>query len=565
MTTMNTESAGPMRKAMETIAGLRDRLAEYELGGRVAIVGCGLRAPAGINSLRGLWQVLVEARDVTARLQEERRASMHRLELFDAIPDRAGWLDDPFGFDAAFFSISPREARSIDPQHRLLLEVTWEAFENAGMRPTAAAERTGVFVGITSQDYRVRAYGPMSSHWTPGNGHCFAAGRVAYTYGFQGPTVAIDTACSSSLTAVHLARASLAARECDVAVVGGVNLIASAQSTAEISRTGALSSVGRCRPFDANADGFVRGEGCGVVVLKRLEDAHRDGDRVLGIIMGSAVNQDGPSAGLSAPNPRAQTALVRQALTAAGVGAENVRYVQAHGTGTPMGDPIEYASLCEALEGPKSRILLSSVKANLGHTEAGAGVLGLFAALCVLQQEAVPPQANFEVLNPRIASGPLTVPETLIPLPSEPAGVALVNSFGMSGSNACVVLSTDVEQAVLPNDEIDALIISARSPAALQHMAADIMSVLESGRVELTELAQMLAHGRSRMKLTVSHTLSDRAEALRWLSRVSAGEVEPKTADAPETSVRPRRRVIDLPTYPWQHKEFIAATVTPPL
>ena len=300
-----------------------------------------------------------------------------------------GYLRDLTGFDADFFGVPGREADVLDPQHRLLLEVAWEALEHAGLAPDRlAGSRTGVFLGLSYDDYMERLAG--GPHEIDGagatNGHCVAAGRISYLLGLQGPSVALDTACSSSLVGVHLAAQALRAGECDLALAGGATLILSERTTRAFVRLGLLSPTGRCHAFDPDADGFVRSEGCGIVVLKRLEDAVRDRDRVLAVLRGSAVNQDGRSDGLAAPSAAAQEAVIREALDRAGVDPREVGMIEAHGTGTPVGDPTEFAALAAVYGRGLDRCALGAVKTNLGHLEPVSGVTGLMKTVLCLQR-----------------------------------------------------------------------------------------------------------------------------------------------------------------------------------
>ncbi|RKN49881.1 polyketide synthase, partial [Streptomyces klenkii] len=316
----------------------------------VAVIGIGCRLPGGIDSPAALWQFLADGRDAVGEPPPGRAKLWERQTVdprggdarIDVRSLQGGYLQDVSRFDADFFGVSRPEAEVLDPQHRLLLEVAWEASEHAGIRPESLANTpTGVFTGLSYTDYMDSLAGhPLelpSSVLT--NGHSVASGRVSYVLGLNGPSMSVDTACSSSLVAVHLAAQSLRAGECDIALAGGVSLILQPRITRSFARMGMLSSTGRCRAFDAAADGFVRGEGCALVVLKRFADALRDGDRLLAVIRGSAVNQDGSSDGLAAPSAAAQRAVYRQALRSAGVDAGDVGMIEAHGTGTPLGDP----------------------------------------------------------------------------------------------------------------------------------------------------------------------------------------------------------------------------------
>ncbi|RSS44929.1 polyketide synthase [Streptomyces sp. WAC08241] len=548
---------------METIRALRAELAALRGAEPVAVVGAGLRAPGGVRDLDGYWRLLAEGGDAVGPLPAERRGPFG--EAWDAVPHRGGFLDDVLGFDAPFFGIAPREARAMDPQHRLLLEVAWEALDDAGIPARGAAgERTGLYVGITGQDYREWMREGPDSYWATGNGHWSAAGRLAHTLGLAGPALAVDTACSSSLVTVHLARQALRTGECDVAVAGGVNLVLSPLATELAARTGALSPDGLCRPFDARANGFTRSEGCGIVVLKRLSDALRDGDRVHAVLHGSAVNHDGRSSGFTAPNVLAQARLIRAALADAGLEPADIGLVEAHGTGTSLGDPIEMEALAEALGRANSgaMVLLGSAKANLGHTESAAGVLGLLKAVLSLRHRAVPPVAHFTALNPRIdfAGTGFRVPTALEPW--QAAGeYAGVSSFGMSGTNAHVVVgaSPEPEAPAGPVAPVSGFEVSARTPEALRTWAALLADRLASVKDEdYPAFAYTLTHGRAPLATAVRITAGDRTEAAALL-RSLAGDAVPSTVAelpahrAPGFTDLPRR-VLDLPAYPWERR-----------
>ncbi|MBO8194632.1 type I polyketide synthase [Streptomyces oryzae] len=419
--------------------------------GPIAVIGMGCRLPGDVDSPAALWRLLTEGRDAVGEPPSERQDLLRHSAAAsrngtDRTPVVGGYLKEVAGFDAEFFGVSGREADVLDPQHRLLLEVVWEALEHAGLPHDRLTESaTGVFTGLSYNDYMDGLAGhPQeleSSILT--NGHCVAAGRISYLLGLRGPCVALDTACSSSLVAVHLACQSLQQGECDLALAGGVTLMLQSRITRSFTRMGMLSPTGRCHTFDAAADGFVRGEGCGAVVLKRLSDAVRDGDRVLAIVRGSAVNQDGRSDGLAAPSPDAQRDLLGVALERAAVDPGDVGLIETHGTGTPVGDPVEFASLAEVYGSGKGRCALGSVKTNLGHLEPAAGVTGLIKAVLCLRYGQVPPNLHFERWNPAIdaADTRLFVPTEMTrwPVDTHPR-LAAVSSFGFSGTNAHVVL-----------------------------------------------------------------------------------------------------------------------------
>ncbi|WAS96618.1 type I polyketide synthase [Nannocystis punicea] len=453
MTTQREEQL--LQRLREATLALRDTLDERDalLAARsepIAVVGVGCRFPGGADDPARFWELLRDGRDAIGPLAP--RWQVVGGQPGPAAPRWAGLLTGAIdGFDPSFFGISPREAAALDPQQRLLLEVGWEALEDAGIPPhVLKGSRTGVFVGATNLDYAALLArlppAQQDAYTITGNLLSVAAGRLSYTWGLQGPCMTIDTVCSSSLVAVHLACQSLRAGESDLALAGGVNLILAPESMDGVSRTQALAPDGRCKTFDALANGFARGEGCGVVALKRLRDAKRAGDPILAVIRGSAVNQDGASTGLTAPNVRAQEAMLRDALANAHVAAEDIGFVETHGTGTSLGDPIEVEALRAVLGAPRadgSRCLLGAVKTNLGHLEAAAGIAGLIKTILALQHESIPPNLHFRATNPRIRleDSALALATAQAPWPrgGRPR-VAGVSAFGLSGTNAHVIL-----------------------------------------------------------------------------------------------------------------------------
>ncbi|THA24433.1 aminotransferase class III-fold pyridoxal phosphate-dependent enzyme [Streptomyces sp. RKND-216] len=459
--------------------------------GAVAVIGMGCRFP-GSDGPAALWRHLIAGNDLVS-------APGTRRELLgDHGP--LGLLDDVAGFDAEFFSLSGREAAYVDPQQRLLLETAWEALEDAGIPPRSlAGSTTGVFVGISASDYgRLQggtgaALGPYSGS---GQSLTMAANRLSYLLDLGGPSMAVDTACSSSLVAVHLACRSLRSGECDTAVAGGVNLILTPDTTEIFTRAGMMAGDGRCKTFDAAADGYVRAEGCGVVVLKRLTDALRDGDPVLAVIRGTAVNQDGRSNGLTAPSGEAQRRVIRDALRDAGIQPARIGYVEAHGTGTPLGDPVETRALSAVLtEGrrPDDPLLTGSVKTNIGHAESAAGMAGLIKTVLALRHGVIPPHLHLKTPNPRIdTDGVLRIPTVATPWPEAATPRAAgVSSFGFGGTNAHVVVTEAPEAddpAAGPGGEAggdatgtrrtDVLTLSARTPEALHTLVDRYARVL---------------------------------------------------------------------------------------
>ena len=451
----------------------------------VVVVGMGCRLP-GASGPEALWELL------------RRGGSGVRAAKEAAITDRGfgappatwgGFLDNIDGFDAAFFGISPREADQMDPQQRLLLESTWEAFEHAGIAPDRwAGTSAGVFVGISGNDYG-QLQGASSVYWGTGNAHSIAANRLSYQLDLRGPSLAVDTACSSSLVAVHQAVCSLQRGECDRAIAAGVNVLLAPALTDTFQRAGMLAPDGVCKTFDAAADGYVRAEGCGVVLLKRLGDARRDGDKVWGVICGSALNQDGRSNGLTAPSGLAQRRVVREALERSGVGAADVSYVEAHGTGTSLGDPIEVNALCQVLARGRrgdQPCWLGSLKANLGHLEAAAGIAGLIKVLLCLDHGALPPHPHLRKLNPlmELEGTPFTINTSLQPWTGAHRHAGL-SSFGFGGTNAHLILAAPPpaptqERPSAPDRPEHLLTLSAHDPEALRELGGRYAALLTS-------------------------------------------------------------------------------------
>ena len=427
-----------------------------EAAPRLAIIGYAARLP-GAKDADGFWDVLREGRDAVSEVPKDR---WDVDEFFDADPDapgkivtrRAGFVDDVTGFDAPFFGMSTREVRLMDPQHRLLLETAWHAVEHSGTAPTALAEtNTGVFVGMSTHDYLGMAsdeltFSEVEAYMAIGTSHAAAAGRISYRLGLQGPAVAVDTACSSSLVAIHQACQALRLGECDLALAGGVNVLLTPATMITFSNAHMLAPDGRCKTFDAAADGYVRGEGCGVIVIKRLEDAVRDGDRIRAVIRGSAINQDGASGGLTVPNGVAQQRVIADALKRAGLEPSDVGYLEAHGTGTSLGDPIEVQAAGAVLgagRAPRRPLLIGSVKTNIGHLEAAAGVAGVIKVILSLENETLPKHLHFENPSPHIPWDRLAVEVVSEALPWDRNGrprIAGVSSFGFAGTNAHVIL-----------------------------------------------------------------------------------------------------------------------------
>ncbi len=463
----------------------------------IAVIGIGCRFP-GADNPQQFWELLKNGIDGITEVPLER---WNIEEVYDPTPATPGKMNTRWGgflrdvgeFDAQFFGISPREAENMDPQQRLLLQVAWESLEHSGHAPDQiAGSHTGVFIGISGYDYsRFQGGLPtrLNAYSGTGNALCIAANRLSYILDLRGPSLAIDTACSSSLVAVHQACLSLHHDECDLALAGGVNLILSPEMTISLSQTRLMAADGRCKTFDSSADGYVRGEGCGVVVLKRLSDALKDGDNILALIRGSAVNQDGRSNGLTAPNGFAQQTVINQALQNAGVAPYQISYFEAHGTGTPLGDPIEVNALKEVLMAGRSfehPCWIGSVKTNIGHLESAAGIAGLIKVILALQHETIPPHLHLKQLNPHISldGTPFSIPTGLQPWDvGKDRRLAGISSFGFGGTNAHLVVEETLAKArTTPEIERSShiLAISARHEDALTELAQRYESFLKT-------------------------------------------------------------------------------------
>ncbi|WP_078727538.1 type I polyketide synthase, partial [Mycobacterium tuberculosis] len=487
----------------------------------VAVIGMGCRLPGGIDSPDRLWEALLRGDDLVTEIPADRWDIDEYYDPEPGVPGRTdckwgAYLDNVGDFDPEFFGIGEKEAIAIDPQHRLLLETSWEAMEHGGLTPNQMASRTRVFVGLVHTDY-ILVHADNQTFEGPygntGTNACFASGRVAYAMGLQGPAITVDTACSSGLTAIHLACRSLHDGESDIALAGGVYVMLEPRRFASGSALGMLSATGRCHAFDVSADGFVSGEGCVMLALKRLPDALADGDRILAVIRGTAANQDGHTVNIATPSRSAQVAAYREALDVAGVDPATVGMVEAHGPGTPVGDPIEYASLAEVY-GNDGPCALASVKTNFGHTQSAAGALGLMKAVLALQHGVVPQNLHFTALPDKLAAieTNLFVPQEITPWPGadqETPRRAAVSSYGMTGTNVHAI----VEQAPVPAPEsgapgdtpatpgIDGALLfalSASSQDALRQTAARLADWVDAQGPELApaDLAYTLARRR---------------------------------------------------------------------
>jgi acyl transferase domain-containing protein/thioesterase domain-containing protein/acyl carrier protein len=514
-------------------------------GGPIAVVGLGCRFPGGADGPEAFWRQVLSGRDAVRTVPAGRWPDPPTEPAAAAVlagPGRyGGFLDDVACFDAEFFGIPAGEAELMDPQQRLLLEVTWEALQHGELDPARLrGSRTGVYVGICSGEYAHLTAAELDrvAGWTAtGGALSIAANRLSYLLNLRGPSLAVDTACSSSLVAVHLAARDLRAGDTDLAVAAGVNLMLTPALTLAFGHAGGLAAGGRCRPFDAGADGIVRGEGCGVVLLKRLADAERDGDRVLAVLRGSAVNADGRSNGLVSPNPQAQEALLRQACADAGIEPSTVDYVEAHGTGTPLGDPIEAAALGAVLGRGRAagdELLVGSVKSQVGHLEAAAGVAGLISAVQALRSGTVPPTLHFRAGNPhiRFADWGLRVASAAQPFPARgrPARVG-VSGFGFGGTNAHLVLEAYHGAATGPAATRPAAVVLAdRDLPRVRAQAAALHRWLSTVDADVAAVAAALARRGQRGAVRAAVLASDPAGLADALAAMAAGRPHPAVA-----------------------------------
>ncbi|MBV9638645.1 MAG: acyltransferase domain-containing protein [Mycobacteriaceae bacterium] len=549
MTTARADRRALITEALHRIDELTARLEIAEKGDTepIAVVGMGCRFPGGVDNPDQYWQLLQDGRSGIVRVPPERWDADAYYSEDHTVPGticttEGGFLSSwqPDEFDAEFFGIAPREAAAMDPQQRLLLEVAWEALENAGIAPqTIRGTQTSVFIGLTTKDYSLTLAGRLRPEdidaYVPfGSAANFAAGRLSYFLGLRGPALAVDTACSSSLVTVHLACQSLRRRESDTALAAGTNLILTPENSIACSRWGMLAPDGQCKSFDAGADGYVRSEGCGVVVLKRLGDALRDGDRVLALVRGSAVNQDGASSGQTVPNGPAQQALLRQALAASRLQPADIDYIEAHGTGTALGDPIELEALSQVFSdrNGSAPLVLGSVKTNLGHLESAAGIAGFIKTVLSVRYGYIPRHLNFEQLTPHASAGAsrFTIASQSMEWPAvgrpRRAGVS---SFGVSGTNAHVVIEQAPTPAPVvwePDPAVVTLVVSGKTPERIASMAsvlAEWMAGAGAG-VGLADVAHTLNHHRARHARFATVCARDRAQAIAGLRALAAGQ-----------------------------------------
>jgi len=518
----------------------------------IAIVGVGCRFPGGASSPQEFWKNLVNGVDAIVDVPSDR---WDANRFYDPDPQAAGklyarqggFLREPIDtVDPGLFGLSPREAAVLDPQQRLLLEVLWEAFEDAGIDPgRVSGSRTGVFIGGFTLDHKITQLGACArdaifSNTATSSTMVMLSNRLSYTFDLRGPSVSVDTACSSSLVAAHLAFQSLAAGECNMAVVGGVNVMTRPEYSITMCKGGFLSPTSRCRAFDQSADGYVRGEGAGILLLKRLADAEQAGDRIYALIRATGVNQDGKSAGITVPNPAAQQALVQEVLARSQLAARDIDVIEAHGTGTPAGDPVEATSLGTILgQGRDVPAWIGSVKTNIGHLEAGAGVAGLIKLALTLYHREVPPSLHFREPNEKIdfQSLGLRVPTSRVPLLRDRNVHGVVNSFGYGGTNAHAILSSyseamdgeaasgDSINSTAPDQPVRLVPLSGHVEAALRDRAEQLLADECSG--DLIRVAPTLALRRPHLMHRAVLVGRSNAELRRALESLATGAEDP--------------------------------------
>jgi acyl transferase domain-containing protein/SAM-dependent methyltransferase len=560
-------SLSPAKRALRALRASRNSVASsIGVSGLsnepIAVIGIGCRFPGGADSPEAFWELLREGRDAITEVPPDR---WDVDAWYDPNPDtpgkiscrHGGFVHGFEGFDTTFFEITPREAKSLDPQHRMLLEVSWEALENSGLVPSEhVGTNTGVFIGITGNDYFSLVSGGdverIDAYLGTGNAHSSASGRLSYFFGFKGPSISLDTACSSALVAVHTACQSIRTGECEMALAGGVNYLLRPEMSINFSKAHMLAPDGRCKAFDERADGYVRSEGCGIVILKRLSSAVAAGDPILAVIRGSAVNQDGRSGGLTVPNGPSQSTVIRRALTMAGVAPDEVSYIEAHGTGTSLGDPIEV----EALHGvfgdraSDNPLWIGTVKSNIGHLESAAGVASLIKTILCLQGNEFVPSLHFKTPNPHIDWDKLPIKVTAQRMFWNPTKkrIAGVSSFSFSGTNAHLI----VEEAPQPQTAGPAdsprpfasrnhygLALSAHTETALRELAGRYLArLLELPDERLGDICATAAIFKERFDHRL-FLVSDSTDGMRTaLESFAAGQSVPAAGASGRVNAR---------------------------
>jgi acyl transferase domain-containing protein len=521
-------------------------ISDYE--NAIAIVGMACRMPGDCDLPEKFWQLLIENRDAITDVPSNR---WNMDDYYDPNPKaqgkmitrKGGFISNVDLFDANFFKITPNEAEDVDPQQRILLETAWEAIENANIPARKLkATTTGVFIGISSSDYAnmLASRGDpeqLSVHFIAGKDLSAAAGRISYFLGLEGPSLSIDTATSSSLVAIHYACKELLQGTCAYALAGGVNLILAPEPTIYRSRARMLSPDGYCKAFDASANGYTRSEGCGVLVLKRYQDAVNDNDEILAVIRSSAVRQDGSSKGFTAPNPAAQRAVIKLALSDAKLTPKDIDYIEAHGTGTPLGDPVEIQALGDIFENSHSAehpLIIESLKNNIGHLEAASGVASVIKVALALKNERIPAHIHFSTLNPKIDlhSIPAIIPTQNLAWPKNENRLrrAGISSFGLTGTNCHLILEeappTKIQTAI--KRPLHIFTLSAIDATALKAYAQKYIDYLSKNpSLDLGDLCYSVTTGRNHFSYRIAILTSSLPDLITKLEKFTQGEKDP--------------------------------------
>ena len=520
----------PTKKALLALKQMQGKLDALEQAKSepIAIVGLGCCFP-GANNPEEFWQLLYSGKDAISDRSD-------RLKLQDAAtPDyisQGGFVPHLKEFDASFFRIAPREAASLDPQQRLLLEVSWQSLENAAI-PADKIEKslTGVFIGASAIDYwhQLLSENEIDAYLTTGNTHSLASGRISHFFDFTGPSVSIDTACSSSLVAVHLAIKSLRDRECNMALAGGVNRLISPKISLNFAKAKMLSPDGRCKTFDETANGFVRSEGCGIVVLKRLSDAIASKDLIRAVLLGSATNQDGRTSSITTPSSLSQQAVIKQALANSKVEAPQVSYLETHGTGTSLGDAIEIEALSQVFKDNKE-LILGAVKTNIGHLESASGIASLIKTVLALEKQSIPANLHLKQPNTKVdwQNSPFKLPHLAIAWNQTAPRIAGVSGFGFSGTNAHVVVreagNLVENNEVKENKDLYLFTLSAKSKKALDRLASDYANYLQLHQVSIEDICFTTNTGRSHFNYRLAIVVSSVTELQTKLIQFISGE-----------------------------------------
>lgn len=534
----------PTKKALLALRQMQSKLDVLEQAKQepIAVVGMGCRFP-GADNPEEFWQLLREGRDAITQIPDE---YWDRSKYYDPQPNTPGKICTTYGgfvphlkeFDASFFRVAPREATSLDPQQRLLLEVSWEALENAAIpADKIKGSQTGVFIGVSATDYwhqlLSRKTTEIDAYLTTGNTHSLASGRISHFFDFTGTSMSLDTACSSSLVAVHLAIKSLRDRECNMALAGGVNRLISPKISVNFSQAKMLSPDGRCKTFDQGANGFVRSEGCGIVLLKRLNDAIADGDRIRAILLGSATNQDGRTSSITTPNSLSQQAVIKQALVNSKVTAQQVSYLETHGTGTSLGDAIEIEALSQIFS-DNQELVLGAVKTNIGHLESASGIASLIKTVLVLENQVIPANLHLKQPNNNLEwqNLPFQLPlEAIAWKQTAQPRIAGVSGFGFSGTNAHIIVQEadgDVEKWERQGGQggnLHLFTLSARNKKALRQLAINYLDYLQLHPDLLIEDICYTANvGRSHFNYRLATTVTSTTDLQTKLTQFIAEE-----------------------------------------